>query len=129
MNFKEEKCFFGNRKDGVSGHNLKLKAAYMWMSLACYIRIVGRQVVPNEASTKKTKWLQNSFKESVKHFNEKYTGYTQPCVNYKYIQRIIANMTLGPSYSDEVSKNFQSIILKLSQQVAGDEKLWKYTAD
>jgi hypothetical protein len=90
-----------------------------------YIYLIGKQQSA-VAVRANGRYLRNRIDEA-KEFLRRETG-IQLC-NTDKIEKIIAKVLLTKEYSDEISLNFQSIVRKLGQTIAGDEKLYFFSGN
>jgi hypothetical protein len=95
-----------------------------YQMLAIHIRIIGLQVKSNETRSG-DHTMRNAFMEAKGHFQER-VGVTTS-IGLDTLTRLTSIFHFGTQTSDHLSQNFQSVVTKLGEFIAGDEKLFHFT--
>jgi hypothetical protein len=121
--FDGDPIVLGARFDHPSARIFAPTVRHLWQAMAVYVWIVGKQNQPIEVR-KNENAVAVAVKAARVYLEEK-TGLKTPA--NEYICRILTKYLMGPEYTDELSKNWMSIVAKLGQSIAGDEKLFYFT--
>ena len=119
------KKYKGKEAAVIGMKSFKLKTRYVYQKLAIETRIIGAYHLSTENNPVK-RHLRTSVKEAITYFQNKYG---MSCVNSEIIERLIVLIQLSADDTVLLTKNFQSIVLRLGQNVSGDEKLFFFTGD
>ena len=102
--------------------------------LACQIRITALQNKPKE-NKKNHDPLRQSYKEARDHFGKHLKGdqFTRfapyEFVGIEILELLNSRFQFTENYFDSISKNFRSVVSRLGEYAAGDEKLLHFTGD
>jgi hypothetical protein len=113
----------GKQKNSGSGRRIVIDKRKVWQTLAVYTYLTGKQNTTKE-SVKNGRFMRNNIQEARKYFKSNHDA--EP-IGRESIEKLIGNMLLSIDYSDDISSNFVSALATLGQNVAGDEKLWRFT--
>jgi hypothetical protein len=94
--------------------------------LAISIRIQGLNKIPRE-NRKNNRPIRESIIEAVSHFQGLYGSRNVLGINI--IERLVSLPLFMNDYYNEISINFQSLVLNLGESIAGDEKLLYFTGN
>ena len=68
--------------------------------------------------------------ETVKHLRSKHPRVNKNLITgYQSVEVLISRVLLTFDYSDQISKNFRSVLYSVGQHAAGDENLFHFTGD
>ena len=94
-----------------------------------YIYIVGKGSKASEVRNN-GRFKHDKIAQAVSHLKSKHPHVDpKKLTGYQSIEILIARVLLTMDYSDQVSKNFRSILHSVGQHAAGDEKLFHFTGD
>jgi len=118
----EDDMVMHHRASG-GAHSFVMKKEYVWQALAIQVRIIGQQIKSNEANP-----IHRLLSASVKQCRGHFLSMGE-VVSQEVMERLLARMLMTEHYSDELSRNFQSLVFHLGQSISGDEKLFHFTGD
>jgi len=123
--FSEENHTYGSRKGTLKLKRAVITNVKIWQYFAVYIWLVGKQIKAQE-NTSNLNHLKSRVEVARKYFHEQH-GIAAP--GRDVIEKLISHCIITYDYAEVISKNFQSLVLKLGQAVAGDEKLFHFTGN
>lgn len=114
------------RRGQVTTKRFIVDSQKVWQMLAVQIRIIGSQVRSNGGSDHVGRPLRQQVSDAIAHFR---SLTKRKIANSQIVERLIAQCLLKEEYASVIAFNFQSLIKKLGQSVAGDEKQFRFTGD
>jgi hypothetical protein len=121
--FSEDELRFSRRKRSSHFSVMIPTIKIMYLLLAMHIRIIGEQIISTENDVQVNP-LRKRLLEVSAYFLAKF-GIKPPGIDV--CSRLTAIMTFGIATEELISRNFYSVLIKLGQYVAGDEKLFHFT--
>jgi hypothetical protein len=131
--FMDGNNFVGTRKSkgGSTTYDkhLLIDDRKLLQAFAVYIYMVGEGKRAREVR-KNGRFKHDQIVETVNHLKSKHpNGDKKLFTGYQSIEVLITRVLLTLDYSDQISKNFRSILDSVGQHAAGDEKLFHFTGN
>ena len=70
--------------------------------------------------------LREAIEEAMRHFTDAHPK--SPAICRHYVDKFLASFLIGHTYFEYLAENFQCVMTSLGESVAGDEKLFRFTA-
>ena len=131
--FKSGNDFVGSRKSKVSSvvyaKRLNIDDRKLLQAFAVYVYIVGEGRRSSEVRGNGN-FKHDQIVHAVNHLKSKHPNVDKKLFSgYQSIATLITRVLLTMDYSDQISKNFRSILDSVGQHAAGDEKLFHFTGN
>jgi len=131
--FMDGKNVVGTRKsirgDVKYDKHLQIDDGKLPQVFVAYIYIVGKCSMAIEVRNN-GRFKHDKIAQAVSHYKSKHPNVdTKLLTGYQSIETLIARVLLTMDYSDQISKNFRSILHSVGQHAAGDENLFHFTGD
>jgi len=123
--YNDENHTFGTSKTHINHKRYYVRKKHIWQAFAVQLYIIGRQERPVEVR-KNVNFKRIKIEEARSYFQSKHE--VKP-VGRELIESLIAHAHITSDDTEELSKNFQSIVHKLGQSIAGDEKLFFFSGN
>lgn len=124
MEEAQGQIFYNGRKKLSNG---EFNLHDIFVSLATYMRITALQNAPKN-NVKHYQPLREAIKEALNHFRE-ISPHNNNIPGIDKISKYLSCFTINSLLFEELSRNFQSGIIRFGRSVAGDEKLLYFTGE